>query len=84
MKLDLSKLKAESYISENMSNDLLDLNFQHSFNGRNDKFKVFNNENFKKGKNLLINRLTGKHDRYSWLNLKFNSYKIKCKTLFLS
>ena len=71
--------------SETMTEDWIALNFQQQFNGRSNKFQFFTSSNYKVGKNLMVNRfrqLNNKID-YNWLNESFNSYKIKCKKLFL-
>ena len=71
--------------STNMSEDWLLLNFQQNFNTRNTKIQTFNVSNYKVGQNLLVNRfkqLNNKID-YLWFNESLNSFKIKCKKLFL-
>ena len=71
--------------STSMTDDWISLNTQQYFNGRNNKFHVFNMSNYKVGRNLLVNRfktLNNKID-YLWFNESFNSFKLKCKTLFL-
>ena len=71
--------------STSMTDDWISLNTQQYFNGRNNKFQVFNMSNYKVGRNLMVNRfktLNNKID-YLWFNESFNSFKIKCKTLFL-
>ena len=71
--------------STTMSDDWISLNFQQNYNGRNNKLQIFNSSNYKVGQNLLVNRfkpLNNKID-YLWFNESFNSYKIKCKTIFL-
>ena len=71
--------------SETMTEDWMSLNFQQHFNGRSNKLQFFTSYNYKVGQNLMVNRfrqLNNKID-YDWLNESFNSYKIKCKKLFL-
>ena len=71
--------------SETMTEDWVSLNFQQQFNGRRNRFQFFTSSNYKVGNNLMVNRfrqLNNKID-YNWLNESFNSYKIKCKKLFL-
>ena len=71
--------------STQMSDDWVSLNFQQNFNGRNEKFQVFNISNYKVGRNLMVNRfkiLNNKID-YSWFNASWETFKIKCKSLFL-
>ena len=68
-----------------MTDDWISLNFQQNFNGRNDKIQFFNVSNYKVGRNLLVNRfrtLNNKID-FKWFNDSFNTFKIKCKELFL-
>ena len=74
------------YNSETMNDDWLDLNFQQTFNHRNNYAKFFDNSRIRIGKNSIVNRLSclnGKID-YDWLNQSLNSYKLKCKLKFLS
>ena len=73
------------YNSEKMTEDWIDLNNQQNFNARVNKLLVSNNSNYKIGKNLLVNRFTTLNNQIelNWLNLSFDSYKIKCKTLYL-
>ena len=73
------------YNSTVMSEDWMSLNFQQNFNGRNNKIQIFNVSNYKVGENLLTNRLKSLNNKieFNWLNESFNSYKVKCKKLFL-
>ena len=67
------------------SSDWIDMNFQQNFNNRSTKINFFKNNRFKVGENLMCNRfniLNGKID-YDMINLSDDSYKIKCKSLFL-
>ena len=71
--------------STNMSEDWVSLNFHQNFNTRNTKLQIYNVSNYKVGQNLLVNRfksLSNKID-YLWLNESLNSFKIKCKNIFL-
>ena len=45
---------------------------------------VFDTSNVKIGKNLAVNRIKLVNGRvmYDWLNLSYESYKLKCKTIF--
>ena len=83
-KLSLQLFKL--YNSEKMSQDWIDLNYQQNFNGRNTKFLVSNCAKYKEVSNLLVNRLSALNNtiELSWLNESLNSFKIKCKELFLS
>ena len=74
------------YNDESMNKNWVDLFFSQQFNQRNQTIKFYNISTYKVRKNLLTNRFTilnGKID-LSWLNESFNTYKIKCKTKFLS
>ena len=59
----------------------------NSFQDRreNNKIQIFNVSNYKVGENLLTNRLKSLNNKieFNWLNESFNSYKVKCKKLFL-
>ena len=67
------------------SKDWLSLNFQLFFNARNQTVNVWDKSRIKFGKNLAVNRLKHINGKigYDWLNLSFESYKVKCKSLFL-
>ena len=73
------------YNSEKMTSDWINLNTQQNFNGRINKFLVSNVSNYKIGKNQMVNRFCVLNNQIdlNWLNLSFNSYKIKCKELYL-
>ena len=72
------------YNGDDDREDWLDLNFQQNFNERNDFINVIDTSRLKVGKNILVKRLTSINGliRHDWMNLSFNSYKIKCKHLF--
>ena len=73
------------YNNESNDNNWLDLFFNQQFNNRCDTVKFVNTKSYKIGDNLLANRFTilnGKI-RFDWLNLPLNSYKLKCKEIFL-
>ena len=71
--------------SNEMSDDWVSLNLQQQFNGRNEKLQIFRISNYKVGLNLLVNRFRPLNNKieYSWFNESLNSFKIKCKNLFL-
>ena len=71
--------------SSNMSDDWIQLNFQQQFNGRNVNIQFFNVSNYKVGKNLLVNRFRNLNNKinYNWFNDSYNTFKVKCKQLFL-
>ena len=68
-----------------MSDNWISLNFQQNYNGRNEKLQIFTISNYKVGPNLLVNRFKPLNIKieYTWLNESLNSFKIKCKKLFL-
>ena len=74
-----------------LRNDLCDdemrnLNFQLADNERATKLNFIRIQKYDVGKNILLNRLhvlNGKIDK-NWINLSIDSYKIKCKELFLT
>ena len=68
-----------------MSDDWISLNFQQNYNGRNEKLQIFTISNYRVGQNLMVNRfkLLNNKIEYSWLYESLNSFKIKCKKMFL-
>ena len=76
-----SLLLHKVYNNRLYSKEWLSLNFQQSFNARTQTVNVVDTSKLKIGKNDAVNRLkiiNGKI-KYEWLNLSWNSYKIKCK-----
>ena len=73
--------------NDNSQNETwLRLNFQQNYNQRNEFVIITDTSMNRIGKNLMINRLNlinGKI-KYDWLNLSFESYKLKCKETFLT
>ena len=65
--------------------DWLSLHFQQTFNARESNVKLIDTSRLKIGKNIMINRLRVVNGKicYDWLNLSFDTYKFKCKKLFL-
>ena len=65
--------------------DWLSLNFQQTFNARNNCLNLVGTSRFKIGKNIAVNRLVVINGKipYDWLNLTWNLFKIKCKKLLL-
>ena len=65
--------------------EMMHLNFQIVDNERSTKMSFFKRQKYDVGKNILHNRLHILNDKIekSWINLKLDSYKIKCKELFL-
>ena len=80
--LELYKL----YNGSNDRKDWIDLNFQQNFNNRNNFINVFENSRLKVGRNLLVNKIRCINGLINkdWMNLSLNSYKAKCKDIFLS
>ena len=68
-----------------MSDDWVDLNLQQNFNGRLENVQIFDNSRIRVGKNIMVNRLTIINNKvdYKMLNLSKDTYKLKCKSLFL-
>ena len=62
--------------------DWIDLNF----NNRNEFINVFDKSTIRVGKNMLVNRLTILNDqiKHVWMNYSIDTYKVKCKNLFLT
>ena len=67
------------------SQEWLALNFQQNFNARTHTVMIYDTSKTKIGKNKPINRLKIINGliQYDWLNLNLNSYKIKCKQMFI-
>ena len=66
--------------------EFVQLNFQLNQNPRITHANFFLRQNFDSGKNMILNRFThlnGKIDK-AWLELSLNTFKIKCKKLFLT
>jgi hypothetical protein len=68
-----------------LKKDWLDLNFQMINTSRQTLFEVQNCSVYKVGNNILSNRLSclNRKLQLDFLNLPFETYKIKCKNLFL-
>ena len=65
--------------------DWLDLNFQIITTSRQINFEIQNRSNYKVGNNILSNRLSclNKKITLDMLNLTLESFKVKCKSIFL-
>ena len=73
------------YNDDTYNSNWLDLFFNQQFNNRRDTVYFVDTKSYKIGNNILANRFTilnGKI-KFDWLNLPFNSYKLKCKEVFL-
>ena len=65
--------------------EMMNLNFQIADNRRSTTFNFIKSQKYDVGKNILLNRmhiLNGKIEK-NLLDLSMNSYKVKCKELFL-
>ena len=65
--------------------DWVSINYNNTITSRQTKFSINKMNRYKVGMNVFSNRLwyiNGKID-LEWLNLSFNSFKIKCKKKFL-
>ena len=65
--------------------EFIQMNFQLNQNQRLTHANFFIRQNYESGKNILLNRLAhlnGKIEN-SWFELSLNSFKVKCKQLFL-
>ena len=66
--------------------EFLQLNFQYNQNQRMKHANFFMRQNYESGKNILLNRLTILNDKVekTWLDQSLDTFKVKCKNLFLS
>ena len=65
--------------------EFINMNFQLNQNPRIKHANFFMRQNYNIGNNILLNRLTHLNDKIekSWLEQSLNTFKIKCKRLFL-
>ena len=65
--------------------EFLQLNFQYYENARNTKMTFVRIQRFDVGKNILLNRFYDLNNLIDkqWLSLSLETFKIKCKALFL-
>ena len=75
----------KTYNETTQTKNWLTLNFQQSFNNRNNTFRVFSTNNYKVGQNLTSNRFAVINGlvNLDWLGESFETYKVKCKDKFL-
>ena len=68
-----------------MENEFVLLNFQLYDNERAQKLVFLKDQKYEAGKNILLNRFTELNNMIDkdWLNLSLETFKIKCKTIFL-
>ena len=66
-------------------NEFVELNFQLYDNTRCPKITFTRNQKYDVGKNILLNRFCDLNNMIdkSWLELSLDTYKVKCKKLFL-
>ena len=66
-------------------NEFIQMNFQLFDNARNPKIVFTRNQNYDVGKNTLLNRFCDLNNMIdkSWLEMSLDTYKVKCKELFL-
>ena len=59
--------------------------FQRQFNNRHNKLSVTKTNTLRVGANILVNRLSLVNNQIplDWLNLNYDTYKIRCKQKFL-
>ena len=65
--------------------EFVQMNFQLNQNLRLNHANFFTRQNYESGKNILLNRLAhlnGKIEK-SWLEKSLDSFKVRCKQLFL-
>ena len=65
--------------------EFINMNFQLNQNPRIKYANFFMRQNYNIGHNILLNRLAHLNDKIerSWLDQSLNTFKIKCKQLFL-
>ena len=66
--------------------EFVNLNFQLNQNPRIKHANFFTRQNYDTGKNIMLNRLSHLNDKIlkSWLDLSLDTFKVKCKELFLT
>ena len=89
IQVELYRLAIQLYKIFNASienENWIDLNFQQNFNDRNTRVQINDVSRLTVGKNNIMNRLNCINNKldYEWFNMSLNSFKIKCKTEFLS
>ena len=66
--------------------EFIQLNFQCNQNQRINHANFFTTQKYESGKNILLNRLAHINNKIekSWLEHSLDTFKIKCKALFLT
>ena len=72
------------YNNNTVEEEWISLNWQHQFSIRGNVFKVTRNNKLRVGNNIMINRMSILNNKIqlNWLNLSYESFKLKCKELF--
>ena len=86
MKYRLAIQLYKIYNANDDKDNWVDLNFQQILNERNNLVHIYDVSKLSNGKNNIMNRfycINSKID-YDWLNQSLNSFKIKCKMIFLN
>ena len=65
--------------------EFIQMNFQLNQNQRLNHVNYFSRSNYESGKNILLNRLAHLNGKIQkpWLELSIDSFKVRCKQLFL-
>ena len=86
MKYRLAIQLYKIYNSKYESQDWLDLNFQQNFNDRYQHVHITDDSSIRIGRNCIMNRLSCINGRieYSWLNKSIDTFKVHCKSTFLT
>ena len=81
-----SLLLHKLYTKKEPETEWLHLQFQHQFNNRQNKFAVTKTNSLRVGENILVNRLSLINNQIplDWLNLNYDTFKIKCKQKYLT
>ena len=63
--------------------DFIDLNFKQTFNNRLNTFNFFSTNKYKKVYLRKRFKIINNKIEYDWFNGSFDSYKLKCRKIFL-
>ena len=72
------------YNNDTVEEEWISLNLQHQFSIRGNVFQVTKNNKLSMGNNIMINRMSILNNKIplNWLNLSYESFKLKSKELF--
>ena len=86
MKYNLGIQLYKLYNSREHSLEWLHLNLNQILTSRQSCFEIFKSNSIRVGLNALANRLANINGKIelSWLNLSYETFKIKCKKLFIT